>query len=894
MEKVTITLDGREVTGPRGMTILEIAQESGVSIPTLCHHPYLAPTGACRVCLVEDERSQALLVSCVTAIGPGMLINTRSPRVLERRRAIVELMLASHPDTCMVCDKGNRCDLHRIASDMGIGVLSFEKIPQYAAITDVNPFIVRDMSKCILCGRCVRADHELVVEGAIDYMGRGFGTRPATVGDLPLEQSECTFCGTCVAMCPTGALAEKGGLGAGSTSTVVTTTCPFCGCGCSVALEVSDGRIVRARPGDGSPANRGTLCVRGAYGYDFVHSDERLKTPLVRGADGLEPASWEEALRVACTELERLKREAGPQAFAVLGTPTGTNEENYLLQRFARCVLGTPNIDNGARLYDAPSYAGLGGTVGYPGTIGTIDDLECAEVILVIGAGLTTSAPSVGYAVKRAVTRKNARLLLIDPRKTTLTKFAHLWLRPVPGTDIALLNGLGSVIIDEGLLDQDFVVRRTDGFDGLRAHLERYTPDYVEGVTGVAAEDVRRTARAFAGSPRAAIVYGGGVTRSVRGTDTVKALANLAMLTGNVERKGTGLFALQARNNAQGACDMGAMPELLPGYCSVDDSESRVRFEEEWGVVLPAASGLTAVEMIAEAAAGRVKGMYIVGENPVASFPDPIEVERGLAALEFLLVQDIFLTETAALATVVLPAASFAEKDGTFTNFEGRVQPVRRAFPPIGDSRPDWEIILALAAAMGSPFCLETLDDIQREIGGLVPFFQSANGDKGGNGAPAGGHGAPWAARRLYEQLFPSTFGRFSPVDYVPGEGRTEDYPLILITGGQLYQFGTGSRTSRSSGLRRFAAESYVEVATADAQRLEIGNGEEVRVVSATGTVDALAKVTDAQPTGMLFAPLAFPDGRVNRLFPAILDAQSKTPALGHCAVRLERRHSHV
>ncbi len=886
MEKVTITLDGREVTGPRGMTILEIARESGVSIPTLCHHPYLDPTGACRVCLVEDERSGALVVSCVTAIEPGMLVNTRAPRVLERRKAIIELMLASHPDTCMVCDKGNRCDLHRIASDMGIGVLSFEKIPQYGAITDMNPFIVRDMSKCILCGRCVRADHELVVEGAIDYLGRGFGTRPATVGDLPLEQSDCTFCGTCVAMCPTGALTERGGQGVGTTSTVVSTTCPFCGCGCSVALEVRDGYIVRARPGDGSPVNRGTLCVRGAYGYDFVHSDDRLRTPLVRGADGLEPASWEEALQVACTELRRLKTDAGPDGIAVLGTPTGTNEENYLLQRFARCVLGTPNIDNGARLYEAPSYAGLGGTVGYPGTIGTVEDIECAEVILVIGAGLSASAPAVGYAVKRAVTRKGARLLLIDPRETALAKFAHLWLRPKPGTDIALLNGLSSVITAEGLLDMEFVARRTDGFDELSAHLQRYTPDYVESLTGVPAEDVRRVARAFGSAASAAIVYGGGVTRSVRGTDTVKALANLAMLTGNVERKGTGLYALQARNNAQGACDMGAMPELLPGYCSVADDESRVRFEREWGVRLPATSGLTAVEMIAEAAAGRIKGMYVVGENPVASFPDPAEVERGLAGLEFLLVQDIFLTETAAMATVVLPAASFAEKDGTFTNFEGRVQAVRKAFPPLGDSRPDWEIILALAAGMGSPLSVETLNDVQREIEGLVPFFQAAP-------SPAGDD-TPWAARRLYEQLFPSTFGRFSPVDYEPGEGETEDYPLILITGGQLYQFGTGSRTSRSSGLRRFAPESYVEVATADAQRLEIANGEEVRVISATGTVDALAKVTDAQPSGMLFAPLAFPDGRVNGLFPAILDAQSKTPALGHCAVRLERRQSHV
>ncbi|MCL5734091.1 MAG: formate dehydrogenase subunit alpha [Actinobacteria bacterium] len=893
MEKVTITLDGREVSGPKGVTVLELAQEAGINIPTLCHHSYLSPTGACRVCLVEEERSANLLVSCVTAIEPGMLINTQSSRVIERRKAIVELMLASHPDSCMVCDKGNRCELHRVASKLGIGVPSFDKIPQRATITDVNPFIVRDMSKCILCGRCVRADQELVVEGAIDFLGRGFGSRPSTVGGVPLEQSECSFCGTCVVTCPTGALAERGAMGVGTTSRVVTTTCPFCGCGCSIALEVKDGRIARARPGDGGPVNRGTLCVRGAYGYDFVHSTERLKTPLMRGTDGLEPVSWEEALETVSEGFRRIIREAGPQSLAVLGTPTGTNEENYLLQKFARCVLHTPNIDNGARLCGAATYAGLGGTAGYPGTVGTIDDIESAELILVIGAGLSASAPAVGYAVKRAVARKGARLILIDPRMTSLTRFAHLWLRQEPGTDVALLNGLASVIVSDGLLDKEFVGRKTVGFEELSRHLQRYSLEYVQQVTGVAAEDIRRAAHAYGSATRAVIIYGGGVTRSARGTDTVKALANLSLLTGNIERKGTGLYALQARNNAQGACDMGAMPELLPGYCSLADEPGRTKFERRWNLTLPTSAGLAAAEMMTEAAAGRVKAMYIVGENPVASFPDAASVEKALGRLELLVVQDIFLTDTAALATVVLPAASFAEKAGTFTNFEGRVQPVRKALPPLGESRPDWEIIMALADAMGSPLGLETLEDVQSEIEELVPFFQAAGGTER-VGAPGVRDTAPWPGRRLYEQVFPSTFGRFSSVDYVPEEGRSEEYPLILVTGGQLFQFGTGSRTSRSPRLRRFAPDSYVEVSEVDAERLGIRDSEEVRVVSATGMVAAVARVTNAQPRGLLFAPSAFPDGRVNGLFPAILDSQSKTPALGHCAVRLERGHPYA
>jgi formate dehydrogenase alpha subunit len=889
VEKVTITLDGREVTGIPGMTILDIARESGVTIPTLCYHPYLSPSGACRLCLVENERSGALLASCVTPIEAGMLISTTSPRVLARRKEIVELMLASHPDTCMVCDKGNRCELHRIASDLGVGVLAFDKIPQYGAIIDMNPFIVRDMSKCILCGRCVRADQELVVEGALDYFGRGFTSHPATLGEAPLERSECTFCGTCVAMCPTGALSERNAISTGSTSKSVATTCPFCGCGCSVVLETRGDTIIRGRPGDGSPVNRGTLCVRGAYGYDFVHSPERLTTPLIRGPDGLEAVSWEEALNLASAELGRLKRDAGPAALAVLGSPSGTNEENYLLQRFARCVLGTPNIDNGARLHRAPSYTGIGGTLGYPGTIGTITDIECAEVILVAGADPAASAPAVAYAIKRAVTRKGALLLLLEPRKTQLARFAHLWLRPRPGTDIALINGLAASILGEGLVDRELVTTRTDGFSELVESLGRYTPQYVERIAGVSAGDLTKAARTFGGAHRAVIIYGGGVTRSWHGTDTVKALANLALLTGNVERKGTGLYALQARNNAQGACDMGAMPDLLPGYCSADDREGRRRFEERWECGLPTGSGLTAIDAMTAAAAGQVRGMMIVGENPVGCFPDPDTVERGLRALDFLLVQDIFLTETAALATVVLPAASFAEKDGSFTNFEGRVQPVCQALPPYCGSRPDWQIILALAEAMGSPLPFEGLDDIEREIIDLVPFYEGAGA--GGDGGPgAGAYTEPWAKRRLHEWLFPSTFGRFLPVDYVAEEGVSDEYPLTLVTGSSLYQFGTGSRTSRSTRLSSFAPQPYVEISATDAGRLGIDDGEEVQIVSTMAAVGAVARVTDVQPVGVVFAPLASPDGRVNRLFPAIVDPQSKTPALGHVAVRLERR----
>ena len=527
---------------------------------------------------------------------------------------------------------------------------------------------------------------------------------------------------------------------------------------------------MRGRPGDGSPVNRGTLCVRGAYGYDFVHSPERLTTPLVRGPDGLEPASWDKALEVAAAELRRIKRDAGPASLAVLGSPAGTNEENYLLQRFARCVLGTPNIDNGARLHRAPSYTGLGGTLGYPGTIGTISDIECAEVILVVGADPAASAPAVGYAIKRAVTRKGARLLLLEPRKTQLARFANLWLRPRPGTDIALLNGLAALIVSEGQVDRELVTIRTDGFSELAGRLGRYTPEYVEQVTGVPAEDLRRAARMFGGAGRAAIIYGGGVTRSRHGTDTVKALANLALLTGNVERKGTGLYALQARNNAQGACDMGAMPDLLPGYRSVDDAESRRRFEERWGTQLPVGSGLTAIDMMTAAVAGHIRGMVIVGENPVASFPDPPRSSEVWLRSIFSWSRTSssrrrrpwpqWSCRPPALSRRTAPSPT---SKGGYSRSARRCRLTAKAGPT---GRSSWPWRKRWARRYPSrPWTTSS-----GRSPNWSPSTRAVSGGRGCVNRSARG-AEPWARRRLHERLFPSTFGRFLPVDYVPRKG---------------------------------------------------------------------------------------------------------------------------
>ncbi len=896
METITITLNGREVSGHPGMTVLELASESGVHIPTLCNDPHLAPFGACRVCLVEDERSGTLMASCVTPIASGMVVNTESPRVLDRRRAIVKLMLASHPDSCLVCDKGNRCELRRIAADASVGLIELQRIPQAALIKEVNPFLERDLSKCILCAKCIRADHELVVEGVIDYIDRGFGSRPATLNDTPLEKSDCTFCGTCVAFCPTGALMEKDSLFRGTTTTTVTTVCPSCGCGCGISLEVKDNKIVRCRPDMSNTVNQGTICVRGSYGYDFVHSPDRLTHPLVKVDGDFRETSWEEALDFAAAGLKRVAEAHGPGSLAVIGSPKCTNEEGYLLQRFARCALGTNNIDNGSRLYSAASHRGLGWNLGSPGTTAALENLERSDAILVIGTDPTASAPLVGYAIKRAVRQKGASLVLVDPRTTRLSTFASLCLRPGPGTDLALLNGLARLIISEGHMDEEFVSRRTDNFEAFRHGLETYTPEAVAQATGVSEQDLLGAARLIGTANQVSIIFGRGITQHINGTASVMALANLAMLTGNIGYGSGGIYSLEADCNAQGACDMGVLPSFLPGYQFVDDPQTLKRFADRWGTCQPVGTGLTAMEMLDQAGTRGVKSMYIVGENPAGTYPHPSMVREALRSLDFLVVQDMFLTDTARFATVVLPAASFAEKEGTFTNFEGRVQRLRKAIDPIGNSLPDWQIILQMSRRLGHPMPYSSPEEILDEIEEVVPFYHSTEyaGGEGKGYDKAAFDSPPLGARRLHKGQFPTAFGRFSSVHYVPPtETARNGYPLSLITGTSLYRFGGGSRSARASRLIKFLPEAEIDINSTDASRLGISTGDRVKVISPTAEISAPARVTDTLSEGHLFMPSAFLQSPVNALFGIDLDPESKTPAMKVCHVRLERIESH-
>jgi len=624
--------------------------------------------------------------------------------------------------------------------------------------------------------------------------------------------------------------------------------------------------------------------VRGSYGCDFIHSPDRLLKPLVKVNGSFEESSWETALQLVATQFQRIKDEYGNNSIAVFGSSKCTNEENYLLQRFARSVLGTNNIDNGGRLYNSASRVGLGASLSFSGTKNYLEDLEQTELILVIGADPNSSAPAVSYAIKRAVKQRGVKLLLIDPRQTKLALFAHLWLRPKVGTDVALINGLAKVIIDEGLLDEEFVARRTDNFEAFNKILKEYTLRYVEEITGVPGQEIRAAAQFYARASQAVIVYGTGITQYITGTDGVKALANLALLTGNIGRKGGGVYALQRENNGQGACDMGTLPKFFPEYQSVVDGQARGRFEERWRASLPAEAGLSALEIMEQAKQKNIKGIYIVGENPVLSFPNSKLITEILDSIDFLVVQDMFITETAKLANVVLPAASFAEKDGTFTNFEGRTNKVCKAIDPIGDSLPDWEIVMRLANKMDYPLPFSSLSDVISEIEGLVSSYEAFTGSERQDELAYSETG------RTYGSQFLKGFARFSPTEYTTqSRERTSDYPFTLLTGTILNHLGTGSRSSRSSRLKKFSPEAFVEIYESDAKKLAIADGEKVKIISAISEVTATVKITDVVREGILFIPISFPETPVNELFDIILNPETKAPSLKACSVKIEK-----
>jgi len=894
VNRVALTIDGRQVTVREGATVLEAAREAGIYIPTLCYDERLEPYGACRMCVVEIDGVPGLPAACTTVARDGMVVRTESETVSRVRRTICEMLIADHPSDCLTCSSNQRCELQKVASYLGIREQRLQKTDRDGEVDESSPFFVRDMSKCILCGLCVRVCQELRGVGAIGTAGRGHQSRIATFRDMPIRVTVCESCGECVDVCPTGAISPKAE--ALPPAEEVRTTCPYCGCGCGLILGVRGGRIVQVRGDRENPASRGSLCVKGRFGLDFVSSADRLTQPLVRKDGELVPAGWDEALDLVARRFTEIKAAHGPHALAGLSSAKCTNEENYLFQKFMRAAVGTNNVDHCARLCHSSTVAGLARAFGSGAMTNSIAELEYADCIFVIGSNTTEAHPIIALYIKAAVRDHGARLIVADPRRIDLVRFAELHLRQRSGTDVGLLNSMMNVILSEGLCDEEFVRSRTEGFQEFRECVEQYSPEVGEGISGVPAEDIRRAARIYAGARRASIVYSMGITQHTTGTDNVMALANLAMMTGNVGFESTGVNPLRGQNNVQGACDLGALPNVYPGYQPVDDAEARARFEAAWGIGgLPSEAGLTVVEITNAAGEGQVRGLYVMGENPMLSDPDINHVREALQKLDFLCVQDIFLSETAQLADVVLPAASFAEKDGTFTSTERRVQRVRKAVPAPGEARPDWEILCDLASRMGFEMSYAGPAEVMDEIARLTPIY---GGMRYGR---LDGEGLQWPCDDaehpgtvfLHGGEFRRGLGKFHPTPFreaaeLPDAG----YPYLLTTGRSLYHFHTGTLSRRTPGLEEIYPPAPFEINPQDAAAEGIADGQTVTLSSRRGSVQARAVVTERSPRGTVFMPFHFREAPANVLTNPALDPIAKIPEFKVCAVKLERVES--
>ena len=899
---ITLTINGKKAEVPKGATVLEAALDAGIYIPTLCHDPDLNPSGACRFCVVEIEGMRGLPTSCTTPAVDGMVVHTETLKVNQSRRIAMELIMANHHGDCLACAKNQQCELQKIARYLGIDQEHFDRLYKSTRVLPIDrthPAFDRDPNKCILCGKCVRACHEIAGVGAIDIAFRGYSAKVSTFGDKSLVESTCESCGECLARCPTGALMPKC---TEQPTQEVKTICPYCGVGCSIYVGTRGNEIVSLRGDEESPVNQGGLCVKGRFGFDFIKHPDRLTKPLIRKEgrgkdvkvngnlmDVFREASWDEALDLVAHKFSQIKGEHGADSIGVLSSAKFTNEENYVTQKFARAVLGTNNIDHCARLCHASTVVAALAAFGDGAMSNSIADFAKADLLFVIGSNTTECHPIIGRIIRQGVKSGKTTLIVADPRTIDLAKQATIHLRHKPGTDVALLNAMMQVIIEEELHDKEFIRERTEGFEELADTVKRYTLDMAEEITGVPKADIVRATRLFANAERAAILYGMGITQHITGTDNVKSLANLLLLTGNIGREGTGFSPLRGQNNVQGACDMGALPNVYPGYQRVNIPENKLKFELAWGTTLEETPGITVTEMVEAAYQGELKAIYVVGENPIMSEPYMSHVKQAMQQLEFLVVQDIFPTETAVLADVILPAAAFAEKDGTYTNTERRVQKVRKALDPPGEAKPDWQIISELAERMGQPFSYKNTAEIMEEIASLTPIYGGIHHDR------LDGNGLQWpcvdkldpGTPTLHVGKFTRGLGKFHAVGYQPpAESVSEAYPLILTTGRVLEHWHTGTMSRRSKVLDKLHPNGMVDIHPEDALKLGIIDGDLVTIASERGKIETPVRVTEKTSPGLAFMAFHWHESPVNALTNPALDPVAKIPEFKVSAVR--------
>ncbi|HVL59768.1 MAG TPA: formate dehydrogenase subunit alpha [Burkholderiaceae bacterium] len=901
-EAVTFTLDGIERQALPGETILQVADRVGVPIPRLCYKPGMRPDGNCRACVVEINGERALAPSCCRSPTPGMQVDSASERARHSQKMVVELLASDMPARV---DKPDS-ELAHWQQWLGLGKPRFAPREQPRADLS-HPAMAVNLDACIQCTRCVRACREEQVNDVIGFAFRNADAKIVFDLDDPMGDSTCVACGECVQACPTGALAPAREAYKVPIDKSVPTVCPYCGVGCQLTLHVAGNRIAHVQ-GRGGPANHERLCVKGRFGFDYVQNPQRLTRPLIRkpgypksahfSADpadhraAFREASWDEALELAAGSLRRIRDEHGKGALAGFGSAKGSNEEAYLFQKLVRTGFGSNNVDHCTRLCHASSVAALLEGIGSGAVSNPVMDVMQADVVLLIGANPVVNHPVAATWIKNAV-KQGTRLILADPRRSELARHATHFLQFKPDADVALLNAMLHTIFDEGLADQRFIADRTSGYDEMRRNADAFSPEAMAPICGIAAPVIREVARLFATSRASMILWGMGISQHVHGTDNARCLIALSLATGQIGRPGTGLHPLRGQNNVQGASDSGLIPMMYPDYRRVDNADARRRFEALWGVPLDPKPGLTVVEVINAAAARQLRGMYIMGENPAMSDPDVQHAREALASLDMLVVQDIFLTETAYLADVILPATACAEKDGTFTNTDRLVQLGRQALTPPGDARADWWIIVQIARRFGLDWNYEhprqVFDEMRRAMPSIAGITWERLEREHAVTYPCEAEGDP-GTRVVFTEHFPTADGRgrFVPAQLVPAAERPDDdYPFVLITGRQLEHWHTGSMTRRSQVLDSIEPAPVASMHSDDLHALGVVPGGAIEVASRRGAITIAARADDGTPRGAVFVPFCYYEAAANLLTNPALDPFGKIPEFKYCAVRV-------
>ncbi len=878
-EMVTLTIDGREVTVPAGTSVMRAAAEVGGDIPKLCATDNVKAFGSCRLCLVEIEGARGTPASCTTPVAAGMNVKTQTPRLEKLRKGVMELYISDHPLDCLTCSANNDCELQDQAANVGLRDVryGYEGANHLGEATDTsNPYFDFDPSKCIVCSRCVRACSEVQGTFALTVDGRGFASMiSAGQGVDDFLSSECVSCGACVQACPTATLQEKSVKQIGKPERSVITTCAYCGVGCAFRAEMRGEQLVRMVPWKDGKANHGHSCVKGRFAWGYANHKDRITKPMVRDSidQPWREVSWEEAIGFAAERILKIKAEHGPRALGGITSSRCTNEETFLVQKLIRAGFGSNNTDTCARVCHSPTGFGLSTTFGTSAGTQNFDSAEKTDVFLVIGANPTDAHPVFGSRIKKRL-RQGAKMIVVDPRRIDLVKSPHInaahHLPLQPGTNVAVLTSISHVIVTEGLADEDFVRERCD-WDEYQEWArfvsdEKHSPEFLEAVTKVPAETVREAARLFATGGNGAIYYGLGVTEHSQGSSTVMAIANLAMATGNIGREGVGVNPLRGQNNVQGACDMGSFPHELPGYRHISNADVRKQFEDDWGVTLDPEPGLRIPNMLDAAVDGSFKAIYIQGEDILQSDPDTHHVAAGLAAMDCVIVHDLFLNETANYAHVFLPGSTFLEKYGTFTNAERRVQPVRKVMEP-ANGYEDWEVTQLLANAIGCNWNYKHASEILDEIARLTPGFAGLNWDRVDANEQLQwpvNEKAPMGSPIMHVDGFVRGKGKFVITEYVPTDEKTGPrFPLLLTTGRILSQYNVGAQTRRTNN-QVWHDEDVLEIHPTDAENRGLADGDWARLASRAGETTLRVKVTARVAPGVVYTTFHHPDTQAN------------------------------